>query len=290
MNIYKLRIDDSRWRLITKEDFEFATSRDEPYYQKNKLGEDMHYAVCPECDNPIQIIGLYKELKHTSHPYAKHCNESVEGFPYFNPEDIEHCSLSRRGNRSLSKNSLREFDRKAQQILKLLIEHFDQVAYMFGIFSGIRMTKGLAQSMLEKYGSDGCLYRGASPMNVPWTFAYMADFQKLYGRIIECSDLREAILQNWPEVYFEGKQLKTRKYLEIGFHFTSHRQNCNPEGGLKESFEMVISANEKKFVWKRIEFDHEHFRGLTFAADDKRPNKAEYLALAKEALPNVEPL
>lgn len=285
MNVYKLTTRDFRWRLISQEDFASATHRDSPYYQKNKSGDDMHYAVCPECNNPIQIIGLYKKMKHTPKPYAKHCSRPVDGFPYFDPHSLKYCSLVRRTAIPLSKKSLRSFDDKARQILHLLVEYFDQVAYLFGKFTGIRMTPGLAKTMLAKYGSDGCLYEGASPMNVPWAFAYMADFQSLFNRIVDDPELRNSITQECPDIYFEGKQLKTRKYTTIGFWFTGHKQTCDAEGNLRETFVMVVTANEKNLVRKTIEFDHEHFRNLLYVSNDKRPRKEEYVAMAREALP-----
>ena len=38
----------------------------EPYYNKNSANEPVQFAVCPQCDNPIEIIGLYKKLKNTN--------------------------------------------------------------------------------------------------------------------------------------------------------------------------------------------------------------------------------
>ncbi len=53
---------------------------------------------------------------------------------------------------------------------------------------------------------------------------------------------------------------------------------------------MVVTAKEKNLERKTIEFDHEHFRNLLFVPDDKRPLKGEYVATAREALPDVKGL
>lgn len=226
---------------------------------------------------------MYKSLKHTLRPYAKHCSSPVEGFPFFDPEAIKYCSLSRKRKIRLSKKSLRSSDIKGRQTLKILIENFDQVAYMFGLFSGIRMSPSLAKDMLRKYGIDGCQYVGASPLNVPWNFAYMADFQSLYGRIIHDVSLQNIIMEKCSDAYFEKNQLKSRKFLYIGFWFTGHIQKHNADGSLYEAFDMIISVGEKDIVRKTIVFDHELFRRLLHVSDEKRPNKEAYVSLAREA-------
>ncbi|GAB1255377.1 hypothetical protein Defa_28640 [Desulfovibrio sp. TH_2024_36128] len=60
MHVYKLKTGLQPIKLIEKEQFERDTGKQSPWYQKN--GDEMvQYAVCPACDNPIQIIALYKE-------------------------------------------------------------------------------------------------------------------------------------------------------------------------------------------------------------------------------------
>lgn len=45
--------------LISEKNFSEYTKKAKPYYSSvNGIGK--YYAVCPVCDNPIQIIGLYK--------------------------------------------------------------------------------------------------------------------------------------------------------------------------------------------------------------------------------------
>ena len=48
--------------LITEENFANETGRQFPYAMK-KNEKITYKAVCPACDNPIQIIGLFKEKK-----------------------------------------------------------------------------------------------------------------------------------------------------------------------------------------------------------------------------------
>ena len=63
-----------------------------PWRQKDK-NEDKasYYAVCPACENPIQLIGLFKRESNTPRPYGKHTGKRIPGFPYFDPEEYEFC-------------------------------------------------------------------------------------------------------------------------------------------------------------------------------------------------------
>lgn len=283
MNIYKLSDRESAWRVLSEADFSASTRKRFPFYQQNHHGEDMHYAVCPECNNPIQIIGLYKKMAHTDAPYGKHCSKPVSGFPHFSPEAIRFCALAQPRPRTLYKTKLRGFDAKAMHILGLLSEYFDQVAYIFKQFSGIHMTQGLARTMLRQYGRDGCLYEGATPQNVPWIFAYMADHQSLFNRQIEDVQLQKVILDACPTVYFDKNLLKTKKFTTIGLWFTNHRQKISPYG-LQETFEMVVSVEKKDIFRKKIEFDHDFFQRLMNMPTEKRRNYATYKKLVVEEL------
>lgn len=44
---------------ITIDNFVDATHKKEPYFQVDTKGKEKHYAICPECGNPIQIINLF---------------------------------------------------------------------------------------------------------------------------------------------------------------------------------------------------------------------------------------
>ena len=52
---------------ISKEEFEKYTKNQFPFKQ-NYGGKICYYATCPECENPIQIRGLYtSERKYGAH-------------------------------------------------------------------------------------------------------------------------------------------------------------------------------------------------------------------------------
>jgi hypothetical protein len=58
MDVYKLRIEDTESKTIDKDRFESETFRREPWYQPGSAGKLAQFAVCPACDNPVQLVGL----------------------------------------------------------------------------------------------------------------------------------------------------------------------------------------------------------------------------------------
>ncbi len=235
MDRFKLYPDERGYERISIDKFESMTRKAYPFYQPNDKGEIVQYAVCPDCNNPVQIIGLYKKLKNTDHPYGKHCTRSISDVADYDAQAFEYCSLAN-PNRSLSKDMKRKSKgEKGKQIISIIRNYFDQIAFILSKSTGIYIAGRLAGRMLKEYkSSEGYLYFGANAMNVPWIFAYMANNHSLYGQRIVDRNLRETIKKHCPNIVFEGEWLKTKAYSEIEFWFTKHRQTMTPENGLTE--------------------------------------------------------
>ena len=54
----------------------------------------VQFAICPQCDNPIQIVGLYKKLKNTDKPYGKHYTRSVNGLADYNQQAYDYSTYN----------------------------------------------------------------------------------------------------------------------------------------------------------------------------------------------------
>lgn len=77
MRRFKLHIGEYPVYELTKENYLTKTKKDKWY---NAVGKDQckrEFAVCPVCDNPIQIIGIYKKLENTDKPYGRHYNHDT---------------------------------------------------------------------------------------------------------------------------------------------------------------------------------------------------------------------
>ena len=71
----------------------------EPYVVERDGHRTLLYAVCPECDNPIQLIGLNRRELDAGHrrPYGKHVGHDVPGVAVYDETAYLECSYSNPG-------------------------------------------------------------------------------------------------------------------------------------------------------------------------------------------------
>lgn len=151
MRYYKLNQGIHEIFEIEKESFELNTMMKKPYYQENKHNEMQQYAVCPACDNPIEIIGLYKKIKNTNKPYGKHYPKSIDGIAVYNKQAYEFCPYSSQKNQITKehrKELLTDFEKNIYNLMK---ENFDIVVYVLSKAIDIKITRALAEEMLKTY-------------------------------------------------------------------------------------------------------------------------------------------
>ena len=96
MRFFKLHQGFNRVFPIEKEAFERATFQKKPYYNFNASGQQVQFAVCPHCDNPIEIIGLYKKIRNTPNPYGKHYPSSIPNLATYNQQAYEYCPFAKK--------------------------------------------------------------------------------------------------------------------------------------------------------------------------------------------------
>lgn len=303
MDIYKTRQTQRAFKPISRENFEQDTLRRHPWYQTNARGKEVQFAVCPACDNPIQIIGFYHLPANIQRPYGKHLAKGVSQLAGDNPEARENCPFFKpRPHRKTDRKQT--LDGLPVKILELLISQFDRVIYLLRKQTGIAISRNLAEKMLRTYRNEqGYLYTGATLINVPWIFAYMADSQSLYHQLIaDNTQLIAAVSRHVPaaEISDEGRVVSktfpdgSKRFFMLDVCFIHHRQHReSEETGLVETMTMVISTEnvgETVEIFKqRIAFDHHYFQNLVNLPDERAKRRPELNALAKAVLGDLIP-
>lgn len=76
MDVFKTHVGEGKALMINEENFYLATRERKPYVVDSG-GVKSFYAVCPECDNPIQLIGLLRRQQDSlpHRPYGRHIHE-----------------------------------------------------------------------------------------------------------------------------------------------------------------------------------------------------------------------
>lgn len=80
MDVFKTLVGEGKALMINEENFYLATRERKPYVV-DRDGVKSFYAVCPECDNPIQLIGLLRRQQDSlpRRPYGRHVGHDVPG-------------------------------------------------------------------------------------------------------------------------------------------------------------------------------------------------------------------
>jgi hypothetical protein len=300
MDVYKLRVTDVGSKPIDKDEFERETCRREPWYQLKGDAKDAYFAVCPACDNPVQLIGLYKLPPNHTKPHGRHLRQGVPGLAPNDPEARENCPyFSPRQHEPTARKA--RFDGVPRKIVELLIEQFDRVVYVLEKQTGLSFSKAMLEKMLARYkGGRGFLYTGAALRNVPWIFAYMSDATDLFGQRVTGNDaLQEALkLVSGAEISPEGRLVPLvsaagkKQFFDVKVSFIHHRMKKEgEEGGLVESMKMVVSDLQgrqlREIHSQVIEFDHDFFERLIQLPEGKGTRRLDRVELARNALADL---
>lgn len=275
LDVYKLRPAHQTAKLIERSRFERETQSKSPWYRERASGEKSQFAVCPACDNPIQLIGLYRLPPGVKHPFGKHTTHAVPGLANIDDEAREGCPYfkPRKHNKSDRKQ---RFEGVPRKVIELLVDQFDRVEYILRRQTGIKFSQRALRHMLRSYdGERGHLYMGATLRNVPWIFAYMSDSTGLYGQVIKNEAMRSAILAHVPNATFDDNHrllarpdARKRRHFDIAVCFVGHDTVKSEEGQVYETMKMSVSVrwdreiDVESFYEEDIVFEYDFFERL----------------------------
>lgn len=301
MRNFKLKTGINPIHTIEQEIFERETFQKDPYYGLNAKNEPVQFAVCPGCDNPIEIIGLYKRLKNTDHPYGKHYPHSVYGLAKYNEQSYIYCPYSRKGEtvtRDSRKSYTGEYER---EIYNLMRDQFDRVIYVLSKQLDIKITMNTARKMLEKYvRSKGWLYPWATLNNLPWVLGHLSWAKSLYQQpVLKNSSLYEAIVNACPSAefmpsqYYSGYEIlgaKKGKYLNIEYCMINHKRRIENDINVETMDFLVRESNrgyENRFFEKQLTIDEKYFLNLVNLSDEQTIRNENLLKIAKEIMTEI---
>jgi len=298
MNTFKLRTGFSQVYRITPAIYEKQTKKRSLYVRK-KDGKDSYYAVCPECDNPIQIIGLYKETREAGKkPYGKHYKGTIPALATYCEEDYLECPYS--NSKWKKPSGKRSPDSPlANRMYSTLREQFDRVIYLLNKQTGLFISKRLAKEMLLTYiQNQGWLYKEATLNNLPWLFAQCSPALPLFGRMIKKnSELYQAIQTQCPEVkllptQFSEKyvQIKSNAYTFISLYFVFLNHQKEIVGAeVMETMDFLVfrenqATEDDRIFFKTLPIEATYFSNLAGSKRHDQNRNQELLNLAKQVM------
>ncbi|MFR7660202.1 MAG: hypothetical protein ACLUWL_03510, partial [Bifidobacterium longum] len=136
--------------VISQESYMGCTGGVAPWRRDGDTGPS-YYAVCPLCDNPIQIVGLFRrqEESRAHRPYGRHHRGDVPGLCRYDEDAYLHCPYADPNHRTDTRARRHPKDQTGRALYGLMRGEFDRVTLAWERFSGIHLGPGAARDMLR---------------------------------------------------------------------------------------------------------------------------------------------
>lgn len=221
MDVFKIHVGEGRAIAISRENYFMETKGMEPYVVERD-GHRTFYAVCPECDNPIQLIGLNRRELDAGHrrPYGKHVGHDVPGVAVYDETAYLECSYSNPGYHRDPGSRRPPSNPTALALYRIMRDRFDRVEYAWRRASGIRLgIKRLRRALTLWRNDKAWLNYDSTYCNLPQMLFMGSPEQDLYGQCVSkdsgrCGSFHSRRHQTGTRGFFRG----IRSRLHHAFH------------------------------------------------------------------------
>lgn len=298
MKRFKLKQGNAKPYDISKQNFEMLTHGKEPYVEKGKDGHMRQFGICPACDNPVQLIGLYKKLKNTENPYGRHYNRDAK-IAIHNEQAYRYCPYARHVYNSTEKELKPELTDFERNIYYTLRENFDQAIYLLSQISGLRVNNKFAAYILQEYlAGQGYLYYGATLYNIPWMLLYFLGAKPCFGKFVRRESPLYHMLEKREDVslvqfhdssYYQVKGKSS--WFDLDFSMLFHeRRVVNDE--VKEEIHITLVSLDSEGLPKQeddtcLEINEYRFPKLIHSEKAQQYRNDELLQIADKLMPDL---
>ena len=299
MHKFKLKQGNEKPYDITIENFEKLTGQEKPYVETGADGIKRYFGICPACDNPIQLIGLYKELKNMDNPYRKHYNKDV-AIAIHNEQAYQFCPYSSHiynNAERMLKDELTEFERNIYYTVR---DYFGQAIYLLKEITGLMINEKYATQILQEYlAGQGYMYYGATYYNIPWMLLYFCSAKPVYGKLVcdgsplydMLKDRRDvSLIQYKDSPYY--KVDKAGRWLDLQYSVILHERRIVSDEVREEIHFCLYSLDENDLPIQETEvvLDINEYRFPCLIHSEKAMNyrKDELLQIVKQLMPDLQ--
>lgn len=197
----------NRFYPFLKTKYEERVGNNPGYVQKVR-GETKHLALCPRCNNPVAILGIYKKINVA--PHARHAKEvNIPNVAQYDEYKFQNCPYHNKRADYIKEYVDETEELQRQDLYKIAKEHYDKAIYLLQKETGIYITLAMAETLAENYVIMRAYnYIDATVYNIPWYLIYSFHGFPLYHMIIrKNSTLYKHLLQ-------QGFVLKNSKIKE----------------------------------------------------------------------------
>lgn len=288
---------------ISEDSFEEYTKSVFPFKQKID-GANKYYATCPECENPIQLKGLYNDS--SQRVYGAHTGKDIKGLNPYIHENYIYCPRSVQGT-TVPKDQRKEIVREKDiAIYNTIRENFDLVVSYAKTHLGYYISEKNAKECLRTYyASQGWLYPHSTVNNIPFMIFYLQCGTNPYGlwirkeseleqSIIKCKDLQLETINDKAGKYYNRLVPASHEYMVLTMMLHLHKCKEDNDGTLRESINIQISKDISKDTarhnWKDLvetKIDIPELEFVNFINSQKKYRNENLIQFAKELMPPI---
>ena len=211
---------------------------DNPGYIQIVGGETKHLALCPRCNNPVAILGIYKKIDVA--PHARHAKGiNIPNVAQYDEYKFQHCPYHKKRANYIKEYVPETEEPQRQELYKIAKEHYDKAIYLLQEETGIYITLTMAEALAENYVIMRAYnYIDATIYNIPWYLIYSFTGFPLYHMIIRKNTTLYRHLTQLGLILKDSK-IKGHVYVE------------NSEGYLLTSmnYRYVVDENDNLNEW-----------------------------------------
>ena len=229
-------------------DKEFKTKYEERignntgYVQKIN-GDVKHLAVCPRCNNPVTILGIYKKIDTA--PHARHAKGiNIPYVTQYNEYRYLNCPYHRKHADYVKEYVPETEEKERQELYRIAREHFDKAIYLLQKKTGIRITHKMAEELAENYARMRAYnYIDATMYNIPWYLLYSHHGFPIYHMLVR----KDTVLyRNLKRLGMELRNSRLKEYVYVEekdgsiLIATNYRYVVNAEDELHEWLDFSV--------------------------------------------------
>jgi hypothetical protein len=260
MNVFKT-LEGKEYDLTVDNYLEYS-HKSKPYFQDEKRYKCPRFAICPMCNNPIQIINLYKndyveEVTGRKGLHARHFAKNIEGLAEYNESRYESCPLHKPVNFKLIEVRHNE---EANEEIKKFVEMnskriMDDIRNITGIFfKYVNLEEKISNYIKKK----NYAYTHTNRFNIPYSILYTSEAFDIYGRKMNENEMGKKIeYAIWHKSkYFtvQAAQIKRKvaDYANIRLLVTKHIVHDSGEQTMLITIEEEMNRQVNVILKERI--------------------------------------
>lgn len=292
MNVFKTAQGIYESIQISEKTFTEATGKKQPYYVVDEQTKRARcFAVCPLCDNPIQIIGLYKAHNEGKNPYGKHFPNDIARLANYDEEAYYGCSYAN-PNREKKVIKRKPDNPTSKAMYELLKKQFDRLVYILEQNIEIKISIAFAEEILRIYcENEGWRYYESTYDNLPFMLIYALQAKPLVNRLIlKNGELCEALKSKCNNIYFEetanDKYVKVKAesgFVNLSFYLCNHNI-VKKENDIDETYRLVVTETDKIIYEKNITVDPSFLPKLMNLSSERSHRNFSMLEIAERIM------